>query len=346
MVLGYRQDGKLMRDHHSQAEAKVEHHYPEVATAVRAVLDEESTVPAFHELLQQLMAGKGRVLSREGTARWPAFVLEPCRVLEGNLDAAVWAAAAVEFTAAAAEVVDDLVDDEWSEETVTQARAINASAGLIWLAQRSTAHLVGCLGSERAWRINDLLARGYLDACAGEDLDLLLEAPTKVTEELAHEMTRRKSGSLVAMACQVGAAVATDDLGLIETLGQFGCHVGLAAQLLNDLAGINSENATRGSDLRRKKKTLPVTYAIRCAQEEGMERLLAWYQGMPDGDITTEQDIASMIRELGGLHYGWVVADTHRREALALLRALAHATGRNEVHQLRQLVPVAHSQPA
>src|SRR2546421_10071302 len=116
MAYGCRQDGKLMRNHHSQAEARVEHHYPEVAAAVRTVLAEESTVPAFHELLQHLMAGKGRVLGREGTAKWPAFVLEPCRVLGGDLDAAVWAAAAGEFTAAAAEVVDELVDDEWSEE--------------------------------------------------------------------------------------------------------------------------------------------------------------------------------------------------------------------------------------
>src|SRR5690348_1591197 len=107
-----------MRNHHSQAEVGVEHHYPEVAAAIHTLLAEESSVPAFHELLQQLMAGKGRVLSREGTARWPAFVLEPCRVLGGNQDAAVWAAVAVEFTAAAAEVVDDLVVDEWSIETV------------------------------------------------------------------------------------------------------------------------------------------------------------------------------------------------------------------------------------
>jgi len=346
MAFGYRQGGKIMRDHHSQTEARVEHQYPEVVAAVHTVLAEESNVPAFRTVLQQLMARKGRVLNDESVAKWPVFVIEPCRAFAGNLDAAAWAAAAVEFTAAAADVVDDLVDDEWSVETVTQARAINASAGLIWLAQRSTARLVGCLGAERAWRINDLLGQGYLDACAGEDLDLLFEAPSEVTEELAYEMTRRKSGSLVAMACQVGAAVATDDAGLIDALGQFGCHVGIAAQLLNDLAGINSENPARSSDLRRKKKTLPVTYALRCAQEEGMDRLLAWYQGVPDNDVCTEQDIASMIRELGGLHYGWVVADTHRREALTLLRTLAHATGRADLQQLRQLVPLASSRPA
>lgn len=322
------------------------HRFPQVTAAVRTALAETSTVPEFYELLQQLMAGTGRALSSGGSAKWPAFVIETCRALGGSPEQAVWAAAAVEFAAVAAEVVDDLVDDEWNEQATSQARAVNASSALIWLAQRSVAHLTEELGYERAWRISNLLARGYLDACAGEDLDLLLETPAEVTEEQAHEMTRRKSGSLVAMACQVGAAVATDDPVLLEAMARFGSHVGLAAQLLNDLVGINSENPTRGSDLRRKKKTLPVVYALRCAQEEGAAPLLAWYRGTSALRDDAEQDIASMIRTIGGLHYGWVIADTHRREALAALDTLAHATGRSEVHKLRRLVPSDRLRPA
>lgn len=322
------------------------HSFPQVAAAVRTALAETSTVPAFQELLQQLMAGPGRVLNSQDSPKWPAFVIETCQALGGDTDQAVWAAAAVEFAAAAAEVVDDLVDDEWNEQVTNQARAINASAALIWLSQHSAGQLTEYLGYERAWRISNLLARGYLDACAGEDLDLLLETPTEVTEERAYEMTRRKSGSLVAMACQVGAAVATDDPTLLDTIGHFGCHVGVAAQLLNDLAGINSESSSRGSDLKQKKKTLPVVYALRCAREEGTTQLLAWYQNVPTHGVVTEQDIASMIRDIGGLHYGWVIADTHRQEALAALETLAHATGRSEVHTLRRLIPRTRPQPA
>ena len=81
------------------------------------------------------------------------------------------------------------------------------------------------------------------------------------------------------MACQVGAAVATDDPEILALLGAFGRHVGVVAQLRNDLAGIASDGAQRGTDLRRKKKTLPITYALRCAEEEGIVDILSWYHG-------------------------------------------------------------------
>jgi geranylgeranyl pyrophosphate synthase len=252
---------------------------------------------------------------------------------------AIWAAVAVEFATAAAAVVDDLVDDEWNEQITTEARAINANSALIWLAHCSTARLADELDPRRAWLISDLLTQGYLDACAGEDLDLQLEVMPEASEEQAYEMTRRKSGSLVAMACQVGAAVATSDPRLLEAIGRFGRDIGIVAQLLNDLAGIDSTNSSRGSDIRRRKKTLPVVYALNCAREEGNETLLAWYQEGETPNAEAEQEIASMIHDLGGLHYGWVLANIHRREALRTLEALVQVTGRPEVQKLRHLVP-------
>lgn len=330
----------------------MEHRFPQVASAVNATLADARAVPAFHHLLRQLMTAKGRILDSSEASRWPAFVLETCRALGGDCDQAVWAAAAVEFAAAAAIVVDDLVDDEWDVHAISPQRACNASAALIWLAQRSASRLVQRSGLGCAWRVTELLAQGYLDACAGEDLDLVLEEQQEVTEDLAHEMTRRKSGALVAMACQVGAAVAADDPQVLDIVGRFGCHLGLAAQMLNDLAGIVCDLPMRNSDIRRRKKTLPVVYALRCAREEGYTNLLAWYQGMPEHDTgaescaTAEHDIAVMIRELGGLHYGWVLAEAHRREALAALGALACVTKRVEVYALQRLVPTAQPVPA
>lgn len=167
-----------------------------VVAVVRTILTEASTSPALRGVLQQLMTRTGHALSSPGTAKWPPFVLEVCQGLDGDLDSAAWAAAAVEFAAAAAEVVDDLVDDEWDTRISSPVHAINASV----------ARMAGRLGPERAWRTSELLARRYLDACAGEDYGLLLEAPADVAEELAYEMTRRRSGSLVARASANAAA--------------------------------------------------------------------------------------------------------------------------------------------
>lgn len=313
----------------------------QVRTRTKEAATFATDVPALNELLLLLLSRPGRVLAPTGTSIWPALVLDTCHALGGDLEAAVDVAVAMECVAATADVVDDLVDQEWDEALAPSGRAINATLALSFLAQRCAGKVVTRLGAVRSCLINQLLAQGILDACAGEDLDLRLERTSAVTEEDAHEMTRRKSGSFMALACTLGAAVATDEEAILDLVRAFGGHIGIIHQLLNDLAGIDPDRLQRGSDLRQRKKTLPVAFALRCAREEGMEPVLAWYDrrrpaGMPELD---ETQLATHMRDLGALHYTWVVADAHRRQAEEALQALASLTGRLEVLKLRRLMP-------
>lgn len=294
--------------------------------------------PSLHEVIFRIMSHPGRVLAPIGIAKWPAFVLDTCQVLGGDFSKAVPAASAVEFVLAAADVVDDLVDGEWMDIGIDKARATNAVLTLASLAQSSLIDLYRHLSAPDIGLINELLATGLLMASDGEDLDLLFERDPWVSEEMSHEMTVRKSGSLVAMACQVGAAVATNDREVLRAIGAFGSHVGTVAQLLNDISGVKPDNAPRGSDLRRQKKTLPIAYALRCALDSDISTTLNW-DALTTGRPEDEEALAMTIDHLGGLHYAWIVADTHRREALAILRDLANATGRHEVRSLQRLIP-------
>lgn len=313
--------------------------YSRVADCVRSLIDQASDCSGFKDLLTRLMARPGRVLNQGSPAKWPRYVLGTCRALGGDPTAAVGAAAAVEFIIASADVVDDLVDDEWDGERDLWMRALNASHGLTWLAHRSIVGLVEAFGPERACRIGEIVASEAVRSCSGEDLDILLEREAEVTAEAVQDMTNLKSGSLVAMACQVGAAAATTDPQVHSMVGRFGRHAGVVAQLLNDIGGVLS-----GSDLRRRKKTLPIAYAIRCAQEEGVAGIIEWYRGRELQVESDERRISAAIRDLGALHYAAVVADVHRREALGVVRELIRVTGRKEVAQMRRLVPAVWSE--
>jgi geranylgeranyl diphosphate synthase type I len=317
----------------------------EVGTRLRRVVTESGGPPEFCVLLERLLAQPGRVLAPGGAPKWPAFVVDTCLALGGALDPALDAAVAVELVVAAIDVVDDVVDGEWEGEPGEWRRALNASLAMTGLAHAVAGRLADAIGMARAQRVARLLADGAVACCAGQDLDLRLEQELQVSEDEAHEMTRRKSGSLVSMACRVGAAVATDDGGAIELAGVFGEHAGVVAQLLNDLAGVELGSTRRGTDLQRRKKTLPVAFALRCARDEGLPEVLAWYTGGPtaDGD---EERLAQTLRRLGALHYTWLVADIHRREALAVVRRLGEVTGRKEVSRLRRLVPVLRARRA
>jgi geranylgeranyl diphosphate synthase type I len=307
---------------------------------VRSAIDGSAGSREFRDLVLELAGTKGRILHESQHGGWSAVVLAVCQALGTDWRAARWPAAAIELIACATDVIDDLVDGEWDTAVAGTPRALNASFGLTWLAQRCAQRAVEDIGTERAGRIGELLAGGCLDACIGEDLDLLLELNGVVTEEEAHEASWRKSGSLIGMACQVGAACATDDPAVIEMASFFGRHVGMIEQLLNDIADVHPNTYWRSTDLSRRKKTLPVAYAIQVAREEGIDAITEWYDPATSQNAArTEGELAQALASSGALHYAWVIADVHRREAQAALRSLSELTGRKEVRGLGRLVP-------
>ncbi|HEY3058566.1 MAG TPA: polyprenyl synthetase family protein [Chloroflexota bacterium] len=309
-----------------------------VPSYVRSIIETSANTPEFTSFLLELLAQPGRALAGQ-TAAWPRLVFETARALGGDPEAALVAAAAVDLAASAIDVVDELIDDDWQGTPANRVRAQNAALALSFAAQSCVTNLVPIVGAERAARIGQLLAHGSSACCDGQDLDLRLESTSDVTEDLAHDMTARKSGSLVAMACRVGAAVATSDPRVIDAAGAFGTQFGLVAQLRNDLAGVSTDPARRKGDLRRHKKTLPVAFALRCAAEDGDDQVSAWYA--PSARHTAEQEQALALRflELGAHQFTWAVADVHRRTAHAALATLAELSGRTEVTRLKRLMP-------
>lgn len=143
----------------------------------------------------------------------------------------------------------------------------------------------------------------------------------------------------MAMAFQIGAALGTDDEWLLAQIANLGYHVGIVAQLLNDIEGVDPNADYLSSDIRLRKKTLPIAYAIACATEEDITAIRTWAEGTTALTHAEAKHLAALIYELGGIHYTWVVADTHRHEALTLVDTIATQTGRDELRELHRLIP-------
>lgn len=316
-----------------------EHLRNRVADCVREILAELPANPEFHALLTDALSLPGRALAPVGHAKWLRFVAEPCVALGGAMCAVPYAAAAVEFVLTAADVVDDIADGDWDFRRSSLGCGVNASFALSHLAQRALDRLTASCTPDQLARVRSALNTSVLQACVGEDLDLRFETRSDVGVEQAHAMTVWKSGALVAMACRMGAALATDDEEALELVATFGSHVGVIAQLLNDSAALIPNDAMHHTDIQWRKKTLPISFALHYAREKPQAELLQWAESHGDLSPTTCARIATEIQELGALHYAWVVADTHRREALATLRTLQGRSGRNEVWALRRLIP-------
>jgi geranylgeranyl pyrophosphate synthase len=320
--------------------------YPEVASVVRGVLVSLGEAqPSLATWITDFLERPGWVLARQGRPRWSSFVVETCRVLSGDPVAAAIAAAMVEFVVAAIDITDDIVDGDWTGDARDQARAVNASVGLTLLAHRTQSLLATRLGVARAATIADRMAVLSLATVDAQDRDILMQDRLDVSEDEALDVTRRKSGSLVRMAFEVGAAVASDSPELIEVVGSLGEAVGTIAQLLNDLAGLDLTVTGQKTDFRARTKTAPVAFLLQSAREDGHTVVLDWYTNTQPCDSDAERELARLAHDLGALDFAWILADTCRREASATLVMQVAELKRPELLELLPLLPSVRARP-
>src|SRR5205823_6158710 len=102
---------------------------------------------------------------------------------------------------------------------------------------------------------------------------------TDVTLDECLDMAAGKTGSLLSASAAIGAVLAGAPSAVVGALVTFGAQLGIAFQLVDDILGIWGDPAVTGkpvySDLRARKKSLPVTYALAHGGAAGVE-LAAW----------------------------------------------------------------------
>jgi geranylgeranyl diphosphate synthase, type I len=158
----------------------------------------------------------------------------------------------------------------------------------------------------------------------GQALDLDLEGRADATPEDCIRMCAGKTGALLECAASIGALLAGAGDGVVEPLGAFGRHLGLAFQAVDDLLGIWGDPAVTGKpvfgDLVQRKTSLPVAMALASGGEGARE--LAGLLGRPSLDVGELERAAALVAACGGR----AGAEEHARAELARALAALDAT--------------------
>jgi len=132
-------------------------------------------------------------------------------------------------------------------------------------------------------------------------MDIDYENRLDVSLDNYQETISRKTVPLFECALHLGALLGTDDQNLVSQLRSFGKSLGLAFQMYDDLQGIWGEEEIMGkplyTDIRYKKKTLPIIYAFQKVEGEEKETLHRIYS---KARISAE-DITQMLHILDSL---------------------------------------------
>jgi len=153
----------------------------------------------------------------------------------------------------------------------------------------------------------------------GQCRDLAFETQPDITEASYLAMITSKTAALIALAAEMGGMIAGAPQENCESLHSYGIALGRAFQMQDDLLGLWGDPAKTGkpvgSDLIKRKKTLPILHALRHSPvlRQAFERETI--------DVATVPALLSEMERVGSRAYTEALADKYLNEALDALSA-------------------------
>jgi heptaprenyl diphosphate synthase len=267
------------------------------------------------------------LLSAGGKRIRPVLTLCATYCVHGDAPAdvdAVTGACSVELVHLGSLYHDDVIDEAETRRGVPSVNArwsniVAILAGDYLLAQASSR--AASLGADVA----ALLASTIGELCRGQVLELQHLFDAERSEESYLSAIEGKTASLMATACRVGGMVSDVKPSTLDALTQFGHHLGMCFQIVDDVLDITATEAElgkpAGNDVHEGVYTLPVIQALASSTPASSElrdllgRKLDW----PDVERVRE-----LVNERATIDAAVAVARTHAAHAT---RALEGAEG-------------------
>lgn len=284
--------------------------------------------------------------------------LRPGSGVQADLSPALPLAASLEMIHNYSLIHDDIEDDDRERRGRPtlwaiwgKPKAINVGDCLDMVAFRCLLRsLERGVEARRVVKLVATVAETSVKLTIGQDADMSFEENLAVTPEMYLNMIGGKTAALISCATYGGALVALDpdeprQARQLTAYASFGEQIGLGFQIRDDILGIwglaADTGKPSGSDIRRRKKSLPVIYALTNAAGRQQEQMLALYRSSDPVTPQQEEFVRMVLEDCGARDYTQQQADLYKQNAL---NALSHAAGgadeleQNEpLRQLKQL---------
>jgi geranylgeranyl diphosphate synthase type I len=249
---------------------------------------------------------QGRPVGGGGKGIRPALTLLCAEAAGGTAESAVRAAAAVELVHNFSLAHDDIMDGDttrrhrrtlWAAFGVPAATLAGDALLALAVDVLATSETIDVAPAVRC------LGQALVDLVEGQATDMDFETRDHVDCPEYLAMAGGKTAALIGCACALGAMCAGTDPAVVRQLRQFGWHVGLAFQMVDDVLGIWGDPAVTGkparSDLRSRKKTFPVVLALTSSSAAGREFSALYRRAEPLGETDIEAAVRCLERTGG-----------------------------------------------
>ena len=275
------------------------------------------------------------IVKRKGKQMRPMFVFFAAKLCGGIIESTHRGAALVELLHTATLVHDDVVDNAYERRGFFSINALwkNKIAVLVGDYLLAKGLLLSVNNSEFA--LLKIVSTAVQQMSEGELLQIEKVRRMDISEELYFEVIRQKTASLIASCCACGAASAGADEQTIEKMRLFGEKVGIAFQIKDDTFDFGTDDVGKplGIDIKEKKVTLPLIYALNNAEKPERKRIINLVKNHND-DPKKIQEVIDFVNSKNGVHYANQKMLEYQNEAFDILYQFEESDARTGLEQL------------
>jgi octaprenyl-diphosphate synthase len=260
------------------------------------------------------------IVKRKGKQMRPMFVFLSAGTVGEIEESTFRGASLIELLHTASLVHDDVVDDAdyrrgffsinalWKNKIAVLVGDYLLSKGLLLSVENNDFKMLG------------IVSTAMKDMSEGELLQMEKARRLDISEDIYFDIIRQKTASLIASCCEIGASSVNASDEKIEQMRVFGEKVGMAFQIKDDLFDYGTKEIGKplGIDIKEKKLTLPLIYALNRASWLDKRRIINIVKNK--SHISSKvKEVIEFVKQSGGLEYAIEVMNRFKDEALILL---------------------------
>jgi octaprenyl-diphosphate synthase len=257
--------------------------------------------------------------------------------LSGDINESSFTAAAlIELLHTATLVHDDVVDESFERRGFFSVNALWKSKIAVLLGDYLLAKGLLLAVENKEYELLEIVSGAVKEMSEGELLQIQKSRKLNISEDEYFEVIRKKTAALIAACCASGTKSVTDAPDTISKMKQFGEYIGIAFQIKDDLFDYEKKGPLgkpTGNDIKEKKLTLPLIYALENAsfgQKISILRLIKHH----NKNSRKVKDVIRFVKETGGIEYSVQKMNEYKNKALDILDEFPESEARSSLQKL------------
>ncbi len=289
-----------------------------------------SKVPLLNRITHYIVRRKGKQMR-------PMFVFLVAKMVsDGKFEERTYRGASViELIHTATLVHDDVVDDSNRRRGFFSLNALwkNKIAVLVGDFLLSKGLLLSIDNGD--FDILRLISVAVREMSEGELLQIEKARKLDITEDIYFEIIRKKTATLIAACCGIGAASVGSSADEVEKMRTFGELIGIAFQIKDDLFDYSDAKIGKptGIDIKEQKITLPLIYALNNCKPSEKKWLINSIKNHNKNKKRVKEVIA-FVKEKGGIEYTISKMEIYQQQALAILDSYPTSAYKQSLEQM------------